>query len=161
MFTVHNRRVATQVLSRTRQYLSGLSLQGRFLLIIGASSLIITLLFWAMFNNFTEQLLERIGARFAVEQSLYDRARALQPLIRAMASANQSADNPLLRRWAANERDPVLYGQSMDELRNRFGNTNYYAANVKSGNFYYYDSARKRNGLLLRSTLNATDPDDA
>ncbi len=161
MFTVHNRHVATQVLSRTRQYLSGLSLQGRFLLIIGASSLVITLLFWAMFNNFTEQLLERIGARFAVEQSLYDKARALQPLMRAMASAKQSADNPLLRKWAVNERDTVLYERSMEELRNRFGNANYYVAIAKSGNFYYYDAARKHSGQPLRNTLSSTDPDDA
>ena len=161
MFTVHNRHVAAQVLSRTRLYLSGLSLQGRFLLIIGASSLVITLLLGAMFNNFTEQLLERIGARFAVEQSLYDKARALQPLMHAMASAKQSADNPLLRKWVANERDPVLYEQSMDELRNRFGSANYYVAMVKSGNFYYYDAEKKHNGQPLRNTLNSADTDDA
>jgi signal transduction histidine kinase len=161
MFTVHNRRAATQVLFRMRQYLSGLSLQGRFLLIVGASSLIITLLLLVMFNNFTEQLLERIGARFAVEQSLYDKARALQPLIRSMVSAKQSADNPLLKKWVASEHDPELYGQSMEELRNRFGNTNYYVAIVKSGNFYYYDATRKHAGQPLRHTLNATDPDDA
>lgn len=161
MFTVHNRRDATQVLSRARQYLSGLSLQGRFLLIIGTSSLIITLLFWAMFNNFTEQLLERIGARFAVEQSLYDRARALQPLIHAMAIAKQSVDNPQLQKWAVNERDPRLFRQGMEELRNRFGNTNYFVAIAESGNFYYYDAARKHNGQPLRTSVNASDPDDA
>jgi signal transduction histidine kinase len=161
MFTVHNRHVAAQVLSRTRQYLTRLSLQGRFLLIMGTSSLMITLLFWAMFNNFTEQLLERIGARFAIEQSLYDKARALQPLIRAMASAKQSADNPQIRKWAANERDPVLYVQSTDELRNRFDNANYFVAIAKTGNFYYYDAAKKLNGQPLRSALNAANPDDA
>lgn len=161
MFTVHNRRVAAQVLYRTRQYLSGLSLQGRFLLIIGASSLVITLLLWAMFNSFTEQFLERIGARFAVEQSLYDKARTLQPLIRAMASARQSADNPLFRKWAANEHDPALYGQSMAELRNRFDNTNFFVAFVKSGNFYYYDAAKKHDGQPLRYILDKADPDGA
>lgn len=161
MFTVHNRRVAAQVLSRTRQYLSGLSLQGRFLLIIGVSSLTLTLLFWEMFDNFTEQLLERIGARFAVEQSLYDKARALQPLIHAMTSAKQSADNPLLKKWTVNERDTALYGPSMEELHNRFGNTNFFVAIFKSGNFYYFDAARKLDRQPSRSTLSTSDPDDA
>ncbi len=161
MFTVHNRRAAAQVLSFTGQYLSGLNLQGRFLLIIGASSLLLTLLLWAIFNNFTEQLLERIGARFAVEQSLYDKARTLQPLTRAMTSAKQSADSPQIRKWITNEHDPVLYEQSMKELHTRFDSTNFFVAIVKSGNFYYYDSAKKQNGHPLRNTLTAANPDDA
>jgi signal transduction histidine kinase len=49
----------------------------------------------------------------------------------------------------------------MDELRNRFGNANYFAAIAKTGNYYYYDPARKLNGQPLRSTLNAANPDDA
>ncbi|MFZ2161193.1 MAG: HAMP domain-containing sensor histidine kinase [Sideroxyarcus sp.] len=159
MFTVHNRRVAAQALSRTQRYLTELSLQGRFLLIMGVSSLILTLLLWEMFDNFTGQLLERIGERFAVEQSLYDKARALQPLMREMASAKQSAASPLLKKWAANERDPLLYGQSIDELRNRFGDTNFFVAIAKSGNFYYYDAARSQR-QPLRLTLNPAEPDD-
>lgn len=161
MFTVHNRRLATQVLSRARQFLNRMSLQARFLLILGASSLFITMLLWVMFNNFSEQLLARIGARFAVEQSLFDKARALQPLTREMALARKSADNPLFRRWAANEHDPELYRQSMGELRNRFRNSNYYAVIAKSRNFYYYDSAKPNGMQPLRYTLDPSAPDDA
>ena len=97
MPNLHTRDIVAQVFSRSRQYLTSLSLQSRFLLIMGASSLIITLLFWLMFNNFTEQLLERIGERFAEEQMLFDKARTLQPLMREMAFAKMSADDPLLR----------------------------------------------------------------
>jgi signal transduction histidine kinase len=161
MFTVHNRHVAAQVLSRTRQYLSRLSLQGRFLLIMGTSSLIITLLFWAMFNSFTEQLLERIGARFTEKQMLYDKARTLQPLIREIVLASQSADSPLIREWATHERDPELYRRSMEELHNRFHSDNYYVAIAKSGNFYYFDAERQQGGQPLHYTLDHEAPDDA
>ena len=161
MFTVHNRRFAMQVLSGMRQSLNKMSLQGRFLLILGAASLFITMLLWVIFNNFTEGLLARIGARFAVEQSLFDRARPLQPLIREMAAARKSAENPVFAKWAANERDPDLYRQSMEDLRSRFPRTNYFVAIAKSGSFYYYDASGPHDMQPLRYTLDPLAPDDA
>ncbi len=140
--------------------MSRMSLQGRFLLILGASSLVITMLLWVIFSNFTERLLERIGARFAVEQSLFDKARPLQPLIREMAIARKAAENPVFAKWAANEGDQALYGQSMQELRDRFPRTNYFVAIAKSGNFYYYDASRQ-DTQPLRYTLDPSSMDDA
>jgi signal transduction histidine kinase len=161
MFTVHNRPVDTQALSRTQHFLTRLTLQARFLLIMGASSLFIALLFWVMFANFTEQLLERIGARFAVEQVMFDKARALNPLMRDMALSKQAAESPILGKWASSEHDPELYRQSMEELRNRFRSTNYFVAIAQSGNFYYYDAASHLKELPLHYTLNNAEPDDA
>src|SRR5487761_2685716 len=97
MPNLNNRSAAAQAFSRSRQYLVGLSLQSRFLLIMGASSVFISLLFFAMFNNFTERLLARIGSRFAIEQSLFDKERSLKPLRSEMAAAIQSAGSPAIR----------------------------------------------------------------
>ncbi len=160
MFTVHNRRFAAQVLSRTRQSLSRMRLQSRFLLILGVTSLIITALLWVMFNSFTEHLLARIGSRFAVEQTLFDKARILQPLTAEMTLARKSADKPMLKKWAASEHDSEFYRQSTEELRNRFRSANYFVAIAKSGNFYYYDAAKQRGMPPLRYTLDPSEPDD-
>lgn len=157
MSNLHNRSAVMQAFSRARQHLSSLSLQGRFLLIIGTSSLIITLLFWLMFNNFTEHLLERIGSRFAEKQMFYDKARTLQPLIREIVLASQSADNPLIREWVTHEKDAELYWQSMMELRDRFHNDNFFVAVAKSGNFYFYDSAKYREPLRYKLDPASTD----
>jgi hypothetical protein len=151
-------------LTHIRHFLAGLSLQGRFLFIMGASSLIFSLLIWAMFNNFTEQSIERIGARFAEKQMLYDKARTLQPLIREIALARQSADSPLLRDWAQNERDPELLRRAMEKmekLRGHFNGGNYFVALVKSRHFYYNNSEGQYDGKQLRYTLNPSTPDDA
>jgi signal transduction histidine kinase len=161
MPTVHNRRFAAQVLSRARQSLNGMSLQGRFLLILGASSLLITAMLWVIFNNFSERLLQRVGERFAVEQTLFDKARILQPLMRDMALVKKSADKAALKKWAVNERDPDLYQQSMEELRSRFHDSNYFVAIAKSKHFYYYDAAQQRSDSPLRYTLDPNAPDDA
>ncbi len=163
MLSLHIHPVITQTLSRTRQYMSGLSLQSRFMVIMGISSLIFTLLLWLMFNNFTEQLLERFGARFAEKQMLYDRERTLQPLIREIALARQATEGPLLKEWAANEHDPKLYKRAMekmDTMRNHFRGGNYFAVLLKSRNLYYNDSSGTFDGRQLRYTLDPTDPDD-
>lgn len=161
MPTVHNRNAATQALSPPRLYFSRLSLQARFLLIMGASTLAITLLLWAVFNSFTEHLIERIGARFTEKQMLYDKARTLQPLIHEKMSADRSAENPLIRDWVSDERNQSLYERSMAELYERFHGDNFFVAIVKSGHFYYFDTDRQRGLRPLRYTLSPQDPDDA
>lgn len=161
MPNLSNRSVVAQVFSRSRQYLTDLSLQSRFLLIMGASSVFISLLFFAMFNNFTELLLSRIGGRFAIEQSLFDKARSLKPLISEMELAKKSADKKVIKEWVAHEKDPELRKKSLEALRNRFQSENYFVAIMHSGNFYYEDAAKPEKGKPFRYTLDPASPDDA
>ncbi|HUW25027.1 MAG TPA: HAMP domain-containing sensor histidine kinase [Gallionella sp.] len=164
MFNIHNYRIASQPFSRVRQFLLTLSLQRRFLLIMGASSLFFTVLIWTMFDNFTGQFVERFGARFAEKQMLYDKARTLQPLIQEIALVKQSADSDLLRKWANNEQDAKLLQHAMtkmENLRKHFHGGNYFIALVKSGNFYYNDAEGQYEGRQLRYTLDPALPDDA
>ncbi|MDZ4201000.1 MAG: ATP-binding protein [Gallionella sp.] len=144
--------------------MSKLSLQTRFLLIMGLSSLLLLQLLYQAFGNFSERALERIGARFAEKQMLYDKVRTLQPLMREIALARQSADSPLLRQWSANERDPELFTRAMekmDKLRNHFLGGSYFIALKKSGHFYYNDAEGQYDGRQLRYTLRHDDPEDA
>jgi signal transduction histidine kinase len=161
MFTVHNRRTARQALSHARQIFTKLSLQSRFLIIMGTASIIIILQVWLMFNRFTDQLIERIGARFTEKQILYDKARTIRPLMREMDTARKFANTPLIKKWLAHEHDPVLFQNSMTELRNQFQSHNFFVAVAKTGNYYYQDSAIPGDGQPLRYVLNPTTPDDA
>ena len=161
MSNLHIRSAIVQGFSSARRVISGLSLQSRFLLIMGASSLVITLLFWLMFSNFTEQLLERIGERFAKEQMLFDKARTLQPLTRELVTAKELANAPVIKEWIAKERDPELMRSAADYLRKRFRTDNYYVAMIKSGGFYYYDAKKQHNGMPSRYALSPIAPEDA
>lgn len=156
MPTPHSRNAVTQPFSQIQEFLAGLNLQSRFLLIMGASSLFFALLSWAVFNNFTEHLIERIGARFAETQMLYDKARTLQPLTGQIALVRQSADSFQLKEWAANENDPTLYQRTTEQMRGNFFSHSYFIALVGSKTFYYDDHARQ-----LHYTLNPSSPDDA
>ncbi|MBU0620978.1 MAG: sensor histidine kinase [Gammaproteobacteria bacterium] len=164
MSNLHNRSRVTQALFSSREFLHGLSLQSRFLLIVGVSSLILSLLLWWMFGNFNEQLIERIGARFAEKQMLYDKERTLQPLIREIALARETADSSLLRAWAMNERDPQARQAAilkMEKMRHHFRGGNYFLALAGSGDFYYNDAKGKYDGRQYRYTLNPSVLDDA
>ncbi|MBI5438551.1 MAG: HAMP domain-containing histidine kinase [Nitrosomonadales bacterium] len=73
MSNLHNRMHSIQL------FLTGLSLQTRFLLIFGASALLFALVTWFAFNGVAERMIERIGARFAEKQALYTRHMADTP----------------------------------------------------------------------------------
>ena len=100
MLNLHNRLRSAQL------FLTRLSLQIRFLLIFVASSLFLALVIWIVFNSVTERMMERIGARFAEQQVLNDKAHTLQPLIRKVTLARKMANNAVIKRWVANEQDP-------------------------------------------------------
>lgn len=164
MQNLHNRSPVAQALIAPRQFINGMSLQGRFLLIMGISSFALSALLWWMFVNFNEQFIERMGARFAEKQMLYDRERTLQPLVREIALARETADSVLLRTWARDERNPQSRRdgiQKMEKMRNHFRGGNYFLAFAASGDFYYNDAAGTYDGRQYRYTLSKANPDDA
>jgi signal transduction histidine kinase len=137
MFNLHKRLHSAQL------FLTGLSLQTRFLLIFGASSLFLALVIWVVFNSVAERMVERIGARFAEKQVLYDKAHTLQPLIREVALARQMAGNAAIKQWAANEQNPQLYRQALAEMekyRQSFQDGSYFLALTESGNYHFNDT---------------------
>ncbi|MDD2915760.1 MAG: ATP-binding protein [Gallionella sp.] len=163
MFNLQNRLHGVQL------FLARQSLQTRFILIFALPSLLFALAAWTTFNGVAERMVERIGARFAEQQALYDKARTLQPLIREVALARQMAANTIIRQWAANEHDPQLYRQAMAELekyRQRFQDGNYFLALTQSEHCYFndarvQDSHPSTKDKQLRYTLNPMKPADA
>ncbi|MCX7192900.1 MAG: HAMP domain-containing sensor histidine kinase [Proteobacteria bacterium] len=151
-------------LPAAQAFIRGMSLQSRFLFIIGTSSLLFALVIWQIFNNVTEHMIERLGVRFAEKQVLYDKARTLQPLIREIALARRMADSDIIKRWAANEQDPQLRAAAlskMESYRHNFQDGSYFLALANSGNFYFNDARGQFTGKQLRYTLNRADPDNA
>jgi signal transduction histidine kinase len=139
-------------------------LQPRFLLIIGASVLCFALVIWWVFSQEGERLVERIGARFAEKQVLYDKARTLQPLIREVALARRMADSAVIKQWVKNEQNPQLRRQAMTEIeqfRQHFQDGSYFLALTQSGHYYFNDAARQYANNQLRFTLDPAKPGDA
>lgn len=164
MPNLHKRNPIAQALYRGRKLLNGMSLQGRFMVIVGVSSFALSLLLWWMFGNFNEQFIERMGARLAEKQLLYDRERTLHPLIREITLAREAADSRLLRAWAKNENDPKNRADGitkMEKTRQYFFGGNYFLAFAASGNFYHNDADGTYDGRQFRYQLHPDNPNDA
>lgn len=158
MSNLHNRLHGVQL------FLGRLNLQPRFLLIIGASVLCFALVIWWVFSQEGERLVERIGARFAEKQVLYDKARTLQPLIREVALARRMADSAVIKQWVKNEQNPQLQQLAMAEIeqfRQHFQDGSYFLALTQSGHYYFNDAGRQYANKQLRYTLNPAKPGDA
>lgn len=156
MFNLHTH------LRNAQLFLAELSLQTRFLLIFGISSMFLALIIWSVFNSVTERMMERIGARFAERQALYDKEHALRPLIHGMTLARQVAESAAIKRWAANEHDTQLHRQAlaeMDAFHQRFQSDGYFLALTQSG--HYYSSGKALNSRLPSHTLNPEKPEDS
>ncbi|MDR0481346.1 MAG: HAMP domain-containing histidine kinase [Gallionellaceae bacterium] len=155
--TVHNHSDAAQVPpSSQRGFLAGLSLQSRFLLIMGTASIFFALLSWAAFNSFTEHLIERIGARLAETQMFYDKARTLQPLINRITPLKRVADAAIIKQWMANEEDAALYLKLHETINDEFRGNSFFIASLKSKHFFYDDPL-----IRMRYALNPSLKEDA
>lgn len=140
MFNLQNRLHGVQL------FLARQSLQTRFILIFAAPSLLFALVVWTAFNSVAERTVERIGARFAEQQALHDKAHTLPPLLRAVALARQTAEHAIILQWAANEQDQQLHRQAIAELekyRQSFQGGNYFLALAQSGHCYSSDARRQ------------------
>lgn len=136
--------------------LDRLNLQPRFFIIMGTSVLCFVLGLWWVINQEGERLVERIGARFAEKQVLYDKARTLQPLIREVALARKMADSAIIKQWAQNESDSKLFREAMAEVekyRQHFQDGSYFLALANSGNYYFNDASKRYADKQLRYRL--------
>ena len=139
-------------------------LQLRFMLIIGTSALLFVLVTWAVFNSVAERVIERIGARFAEKQVLYDKERTLQPLIREVALAREMADSAVIKHWAKNEQDPRLRAAALMEMEKfgrHFQDGSYFLALAESGHYYFNDASGQYADQPLRYTLDRANPENA
>ena len=151
-------------LSHMQAALRKMSLQTRFLLIIGSFCILLSFAIWSVFNNVIEHVTDRIGTRFAEKQVLYDKARTLEPLIRELALSREMADSTRIRRWAANEGDPKLREEALallEKQRYHFQDGSYFVAIAASGNYYFNDANGRFTGKQRRYKLNPANPDDA
>ncbi len=156
MFNFHNS------LRFLQDFFSRMNLQSRFMLIIGSAVFCIAITTWLAFNSIAENLAERLGARFAEKQVLYDKSRTLEPLIREVALARQLSESRTIRKWSEDEQNPALEEEAFGKLesyRKHFGDGSYFLAIAKSRHYYFEDG--KVQVKHFRYTLDPSNPKDA
>lgn len=134
-----------------------MNLKPRFMLITVALFMISAAVVWGLVRQLSESIVEEWAVRYAEKQVLYDKARALQPILREIALSRQFANSRLLHAWARNPTDSALAAQAIAEMetyRQSFSDHSYFAALLETGAYYYNNAANEYAGRQYRYSLN-------
>jgi diguanylate cyclase (GGDEF)-like protein len=133
-----------------------MNLKPRFMLLTIALFVISAAIVWGLVRQLSESIVEEWAVRYAEKQVLYDKARALQPILREIALSHQFARSRLLKEWASNPNDPELKARAIAEMeayRQNFGDHSYFVALLDSGEYYHNNAANAYAGRQYRYTL--------
>ncbi|WP_221800348.1 GGDEF domain-containing protein [Oceanobacter mangrovi] len=140
-----------------------MNLKPRFLLLTAVLMLLSALAIWWFSQKVALDVLQQSALRHFETQVKLEKERSLQPIIREVALARQLAESPTLRNWANDESDPQKRQLALAELesyRNNFSDHSYFAALLKSGNYYHNNASDEFANAQYRYTLRADNPDD-
>lgn len=132
--TANNRRYGWRGL-RTRMVLALLTV---FVLVLTGS------LF--TFSLTTDRINQALGQSLARSQATTIRSQMMESLSRELALAQQMTGSPLLKRWAADENNPKLRQDALEELesfRQRFASHSWFFVVDQSLHYYYNDKEQK------------------
>ena len=140
------------------------SLRNRFLLLFILLFLAGSFGSYAVMRWFTRDVIDRLGSWFAEKSVLYEKARALQLLVRETTLAQKMASSPVLKAWVKNESDPKSKARalaSLEDYREFFRSKSYFFAIARSGNYYFDDETKSADPGRPRYVLSETIPKDA
>lgn len=134
-----------------------MSLKPRFMLLTVALFAISAAVVWGLVRQLSESIVEDWAVRYAEKQVLYDKARALQPILREIALSRQFAHSSQLLEWARNPTDPTLEAQAISEMesyRPNFADQSYFVALLETGAYYYNNRDNEYADRQYRYRLN-------
>lgn len=140
-----------------------MNLKPRFLLFSASLIIISCVAIWYSARQQAEEIIDQWAVRYAEKQVLYDKARALQPILREMALSRQFASSPHIIDWAQNPDDPQLRSRAIEEMesyRLNFTDNSYFVALQQSGHYFHNNATNDYAGRQLRYTLNPDKPQD-
>jgi diguanylate cyclase (GGDEF)-like protein/PAS domain S-box-containing protein len=128
---------------------------------------VLLLAFTATIGLYSQHLMTQInelwGARFAEKQVLFDKHRALLPLMHEITLARQMATEPALIEMALHENDAASVRRGLEVLeryRLQFQDHSYFVALAGSGHYYFNDADNHYANHQLRYTLSPHNPND-
>ena len=93
-----------------------MSLKRKILLLILAVYLVTGITAFFAYSLVTNRVRDHLGSGYAGKYALANKALIHEPLTREIALAMQVSQSTVIRRWMADESEPVLRKQAMEEL---------------------------------------------
>lgn len=138
-------------------------LKTRILTLTAALVMLASAASWIVYQQLSDNLIERWGQQVTEIQVRYDSARMLSSLEREIGLVRQMARSESIIAWAQAPADPTLKSRALRELesfRTNFSDGSYFLALHETGGYYYNSDADYR-ASPFRYVLNPADPNDA
>lgn len=119
---------------------------------------------WLAVRTLAEGIVEQWAVRYAEKQVLYDKSRALQPILREVALSRQMANSQYIREWARNPNDAERARRAtaeMETFRQNFADHSYFAALLQNGHYFHNNADNEYAGKEFRYVLNQSQKKDA
>ena len=141
-----------------------MSLKRKILLLILAVYLVTGITAFFAYSLVTNRVRDHLGSGYAGKYALANKALIQEPLTREIALAMQLSQSTVIRRWMADESEPVLRKQAMEELesyRLRLFDKSWFLVVGSSLHYYSNDNHNKYAGRELIYTLSPANVQDA
>lgn len=141
-----------------------MNLKPRFLLLTILLFIVSAIPLWFAVRTLAEGIVEQWAVRYAEKQVLYDKSRALQPILREVALSRQMASSRALREWARQPDDADLTARALGEMesyRQNFADHSYFVALLGNGRYYHNNAANEFKGREFRYVLDPKAEKDA
>ncbi|HYG66143.1 MAG TPA: hypothetical protein VD838_00740, partial [Anaeromyxobacteraceae bacterium] len=138
------------------------SLRTRFLALFLAAGAALAVVTFVVSDRASRRIAGHFATRYAAREALLQQSRLGALVEREVALAEKLADDPVLRRWAVREHDPVLEAQAMAQLesyRRAFRAGSFFVALEGSRTYRVYDPA-PGSETVRTTTLRADVPAD-
>lgn len=118
---------------------------------------------WFYSESFSNKINEEWGEKFVRKQILFDKYRTLLPIMREIELVQQLSKEQTIIDMALHENDPKRREEgikTLERYRVKFQDQSYFAAFVKSKNYYFNDSSNQFATQPLRYQLSPTQTKD-
>lgn len=118
---------------------------------------------WLAVRTLAEGIVEQWAVRYAEKQVLYDKSRALQPILREVALSRQMAASQYIREWARHPDDAQRTRRAtaeMETFRQNFADHSYFAALLKNGHYFHNNADNEFAGKEFRYVLDKNQKKD-
>lgn len=118
---------------------------------------------WAV-RTLAEGIIEQWAPRYITKQTLYDKSRTLQPILRELALSRQLATSNTIKQWARSPQNESLQAIALDELENyrqNFQDKSYFVALLSNGHYYHNNALDEFRGKEFRYILDPSKQEDS
>ncbi|MBD0786299.1 diguanylate cyclase [Vibrio sp. Y2-5] len=115
-------------------------------------------------RTLAEGIIEQWAPRYITKQTLYDKSRTLQPILRELALSRQLATSNTIKQWAHSPQNESLQTIALDELENyrqNFQDKSYFVALLSNGHYYHNNAQNEFRGKEFRYVLDESKQEDS